>query len=231
MTKASKEKVNEAGGRKVRGRQTKMVEEAADSRTEILDIATAEFALHGLSGSRVDEIADRTRTSKRMIYYHFKSKEGLYRAVLERLYDGIRSLDSQADFAALTPRDAIRRIVEITFDHHADHPNFVRLVMVENIHQAKSLARLPKVRRRNAEVIMLLEHILARGQAEGIFRRDVSALNLHLLISGLAFFRMSNRYTFGSLFECDLTSTAARREHRAMMCDVVDRYLAAVPPA
>jgi AcrR family transcriptional regulator len=230
MAKARKEVVAEPAKRTARGRQPKAVEEAADTRTEILDVATAQFALHGLSGSRVDEIADLTRTSKRMIYYHFKSKEGLYRAVLERLYEGIRSMDSQIDIEKLSPRDAIRRIVEITFDHHADDPDFVRLVMVENIHQAKSLARLPKVRRRNAEVIILLQHILDRGQAEGVFRRDVTALNLHLLISGLCFFRMSNRYTFGCLFDCDLTAPAARKEHRAMMCDVVDRYLAAASP-
>jgi AcrR family transcriptional regulator len=229
MAKADKEKVTEPGKRAPRGRQPKALEEAADTRTEILDVATDEFALNGLSGSRVDEIADRTRTSKRMIYYHFKSKEGLYRAVLERLYEGIRSLDSQMDVESLSPRDAIRRIVEITFDHHADHPNFVRLVMVENIHQARSLAKLPKVRRRNQEVIKLLERILQHGQADGVFRRDVSALDLHLLISGLCFFRMSNRHTFGWLFDCDLTAPAARKAHREMTCDLVDRYLAATP--
>jgi AcrR family transcriptional regulator len=227
---AKADKVTGSAKRVARGRLPKVAEEAGDTRTEILDIATEEFALRGLSGSRVDEIADRTRTSKRMIYYHFKSKEGLYRAVLERLYEGIRSLESQIDIDGLTPAQAMRRIVEITFDHHADHPNFVRLVMVENIHQAKSLARLPKIRKRNAEVIKLLERILQRGQADGVFRQNVTALNLHLLISGLAFFRMSNRYTFGSLFDCDLTSPTARKEHRAMMWDVVDRYLASTPP-
>lgn len=229
MAKADKAKSTETGKRAPRGRQPKLADEAADTRTEILDIATEEFALHGLSGSRVDEIADRTRTSKRMIYYHFKSKEGLYRAVLERLYEGIRSLDSQMDVESLSPRQAVRRIVEITYDHHADHPDFVRLVMVENIHQARSLAKLPKIRRRNQEVIRLLERILQRGQEEGVFRKDVSALDLHLLISGLCFFRMSNRYTFGWLFECDLTAPAARRAHREMICDVIDRYLAASP--
>lgn len=209
-----------------RGRRVKAVEESADTRTEILDVATAEFAEHGLSGSRVDEIAERTRTSKRMIYYHFKSKDGLYRAVLERMYEGIRSLDSQVDVNTLSPRDAIRRITEITFDHHADDPQFVRLVVVENIHQARSLMKLPKIRARNAAVIVLLQRVLQRGQADGSIRRDVTALELHMLISALCFFRMSNRYTFGYLFDCDLTSPSMRKAHRVMVCEVVDRYLA-----
>lgn len=210
-----------------RGRRARVLEESADTRTEILDVATAEFAEHGLSGSRVDEIAERTRTSKRMIYYHFKSKDGLYRAVLERMYEGIRSLDSQVDVDSLPPREAIRRITEITFDHHADDPQFVRLVVVENIHQARSLMKMPKIRARNAAVITLLERVLQRGQDDGTVRRDVTALDLHMLISALCFFRMSNRYTFGYLFDCDLNAPAMRKAHRLMVCDVVDRYLAA----
>jgi AcrR family transcriptional regulator len=209
-----------------RGRRVKAVEENADTRTEILDVATAEFAEHGLSGSRVDEIAERTRTSKRMIYYHFKSKDGLYRAALERMHEGIRSLDSQVDVKTLSPREAIRRITEITFDHHADDPQFVRLVVVENIHQARSLMKLPKIRARNAAVIVLLRSVLERGHADGSIRRDVTALDLHMLISALCFFRMSNRYTFGYLFDCDLTSPSMRKAHREMACEVVDRYLA-----
>lgn len=217
-------------GRKSRrkGRGTAAV---LDSREEILEVATAEFAQHGLAGARVDDIADRTSTSKRMIYYHFKSKDGLYRAVLERCYAGIRSLDSQVDLEALDPRAAIRRIVEITFDHHADHPHFVRLVAVENITQARNMAKLPGLRKRNAGVIDILEHILRRGQAEGHFRHDTSALDLHLLISALCFFRVSNRYTFGYLFDCDLVDAESSRRHREMSCDVVARYLEARPTA
>jgi AcrR family transcriptional regulator len=203
------------------------VVQSGDTRTEILDVATAEFAEHGLSGSRVDEIAECTRTSKRMIYYHFKSKDGLYRAVLERMYEGIRTLDSQVDVDSLSPREAIRRITEITFDHHSDDPQFVRLVVVENIHQAHSLMKMPRIRARNAGVITLLQRVLDRGQADGSIRREVTALDLHMLISALCFFRMSNRHTFGYLFDCDLTSPAMRKAHRVMVCEVVDRYLAA----
>ena len=133
---------------------------AADSREEILAVATEEFAERGLSGARVDAIAERTRTSKRMIYYHFSGKEGLYKAVLERVYSEIRTVESQLDLDALTPVEAMQRMVELTFDYDENHPNFIRLVAVENINQGDSLKRLGTVRKRYSHVIEVLKSIL-----------------------------------------------------------------------
>lgn len=201
------------------------------SREEILMVATEEFATNGLSGSRVDEIADRTRTSKRMIYYHFGSKEGLYRAVLENAYAEIRTLESQLDLAKLSPVEAMQRIVELTFDYDENHPMFVRLVMVENIHRARALEKLPSVRKRNASIILSLNSILERGRDQGLFRADVTALDLHLLISALCFFRASNRHTFSTIFDCNLSEPALRAHHRQMMVEAVLRFLEARPAA
>jgi AcrR family transcriptional regulator len=201
------------------------------SREEILMVATEEFATNGLSGSRVDEIADRTRTSKRMIYYHFGSKEGLYRAVLENAYAEIRTLESQLDLARLSPVEAMQRIVELTFDYDENHPMFVRLVMVENIHRARTLEKLSSVRKRNASIILSLNSILERGREQGLFRVDVTALDLHLLISALCFFRASNRHTFSTIFDCNLSEPALRVHHRQMMVEAVLRFLEARPAA
>src|SRR4051794_19882832 len=63
------------------------------TRADIIAMATEEFASAGFSGSRVDVIAERTRTSKRMIYYYFGSKEGLYLATLEKVYGELRAAE------------------------------------------------------------------------------------------------------------------------------------------
>jgi AcrR family transcriptional regulator len=86
----------------------KFANDADRSKADILAVATEEFATYGLSGARVDAIAKRTRTSKRMIYYYFKGKEGLYRAVLEKAYSEIRSIDSQVGLEDVEPVEAIR---------------------------------------------------------------------------------------------------------------------------
>jgi len=200
---------------------------AADSREEILAVATEEFAERGLSGARVDAIAERTRTSKRMIYYHFSGKEGLYKAVLERVYSEIRTVESQLDLDALTPIEAMRRMVELTFDYDENHPNFIRLVAVENINQGDSLKRLGTVRKRYSHVIEVLKSILERGQASGVFRPDVTALDVRLVMGSLCFFRVSNRHTFGALFDCDLSSPELRNRHRKMFTDAVLRFVKA----
>ncbi len=206
-------------------------EKTSDSREEILTVAMEEFADHGLSGARVDAIAERTRTSKRMIYYHFRSKEELYRAVLERAYSEIRMEEAELDVNSMSPMDAIRRIVELTFDHDENHPQFIRLVSVENIHRARSLSELPTIRKRNATIIDRLNSILERGRAQGVFRKDVSALDVHLVISALCFFRASNRYTFGAVFDCNLSEPSLRKWHRQMIVDAVLRFLQQQPAA
>jgi len=205
--------------------------DAERSKADILAVATEEFANHGLSGARVDAIAERTRTSKRMIYYYFKGKEGLYRAVLEKAYSEIRSLDTQEGIEEAAPVEAIRKIIEITFDYDETHPHFISLVAVENVHRGRNIAKLTSIKRRNAGVIHVLDSILKRGALEGVFRSDVSALDVHLFISAFCVFRVSNRFTFGTIFDCDLSDTEVRIRHKNMLVEAVLRYLEPVRSA
>jgi AcrR family transcriptional regulator len=188
--------------------------DAKRSRQDILAVARQEFAEHGLSGARVDAIAARIQTTKRMIYYYFGSKEGLYLAVLEQVYSDIRSVEQELDLASLTPPDAVRRMIEFTFDYEESHPDFIRLVSIENIHHGRHIVQSEKLRSQSNAVIASLTAILKRGQREGVFRSDISAVDLHLMISAFCFFRVSNRHTFGALFRCDLNAPEQRRKHK-----------------
>lgn len=195
--------------------------DAERTRADILAVARAEFVEHGLSGARVDAIAERTKTTKRMLYYYFGSKEGLYSAVLEQAYADIRASESTLALADLEAMTALRRLIEFTFDYEDSHPDFVRLIAIENIHQAQYLVQTPTIQRVNADVITVLASILARGRAEGVFARDCSAVDVHLMISGLCFYRVSNRHTFGAIFGCDLSAPEVRERHKAMIVETV----------
>src|SRR5690349_25059649 len=105
--------------------------DAERTRADLLRVATEVFAEQGLSGARVDEIAERTRTTKRMIYYYFGGKEQLYMAVLENAYRGIREAEQRLQVDHVDPVVAMRRLAELTFDHHLDHQAFIRLVSIE----------------------------------------------------------------------------------------------------
>lgn len=208
------------------------------TRQEILAAAREEFATHGLAGARVDAIASRTKTVKRMIYYYFGSKEGLYIAVLEHVYAAIRSAETQLDLLDLEPAEAVRRLVAFTFDYQDAHPDFIRLVTIENIHRGEHMAKSELIRGLNSTVVETLDTILARGRKTGLFRQDVDAIDTHMLISSFCFFRVSNRHTFGLLFGRDLADPEHRDHHKDLIADAVLRSLeprgpsgAAVRPA
>jgi AcrR family transcriptional regulator len=189
-------------------------------RADILETARRVFVEKGLAGARVDEIAALTSTSKRMIYYYFGDKERLYRAVLEEAYRRIRDNERKLDVASLPPREAMAALAGFTFDHHADNPDFVRLVMVENIHRASHLRASDSIAALNSSVIGLVEAIYRRGVEAGVFRPNVTPLDIHLTISALAFYNVSNQATIQTIFAHDMSapaSRAARREHVVMM--------------
>jgi AcrR family transcriptional regulator len=170
-------------------------------QADILRVALKVFARSGLAGARVEEIAALTQTSKRMIYYYFGDKEGLYLRSLEEAYRSVRTQEAKLDLEGLGPVEALRRLVEFTFDHHRQNEDFIRLVMIENIHKAQFLETSGVIRDLNKGVIASLERVVARGKAEGLFRADVDPLAVHWQISALSFFNVSNRYTFAKVFD------------------------------
>jgi AcrR family transcriptional regulator len=195
------------------------------TREDILLVATEEFANHGLAGARVDAIAEKTRTSKRMIYYYFGSKEGLYLAVLERSYRKIRTLEADLQLSNLSPEAALRTLIETTFDHDETNPDFVRLVSIENIHHAAHMLRSEAIRDLNVSVIETIAGILDRGISQGVFKRRADPIDVHMMISAFCFFRVSNRYTFSTIFRRDLSEIATMNRHRGMIADAVISYL------
>ncbi|MBV9023746.1 MAG: TetR family transcriptional regulator [Streptomycetaceae bacterium] len=212
------------------GTAAKRTRDASRTRAEILEVATQEFAQAGYTGARVDEIAARMRTTKRMIYYYFGSKEQLFTAVLEHVYAAIREQEQQLEAAGLEPVQAVRRLVELTFDHHEAHPEFIRLVSIENIHEAEHITVSETLTKLNWPAIEVLGRILDAGRTRGVFTADIDAVDLHAMISSFCFFRVANRYTFGALYGRDLTDPERREYYRTMLGDMIVRYLAGEAP-
>jgi AcrR family transcriptional regulator len=195
------------------------------TRAEILEAATHEFAEKGLAGARVDVIAEATRTSKRMIYYYFGSKEALYVAVLEAEYRRIREAEAALHLEDLPPEDALRKLVGSTVDYHLGHPDFARLVMTENVHRGEYLAQSEAIRTLNVPAISAVRTIYQRGLDAGLFRAGIDAVDLHMSISALALFNITNRHTFSRIFQRDLESPTALIARRDSIVEMVVRYV------
>lgn len=196
------------------------------TRRNIIEVASSEFALNGLAGARIDEIAEKTRASKRMIYYYFGDKEGLYVSALENAYRVVREGEAELDIESLPPLEGLRRLVGFTFDHHSEHEDFIRMVMIENIHSGRYMERSPALRAVNEAAIARIGSIYAKGVAEGVFREGLDPLEIHWQISALCFFNVSNRATFSHLFGRDMGSAQSQASLRQNTIDMVFRYLA-----
>jgi len=195
------------------------------TKANILQVAEAEFGEKGLAGARIDEIAAATQTSKRMIYYYFGSKEGLYLAVLEESYRRVRDIEAELHLQDLEPEQALRRLVAFTFDHHLNHENYIRLVMSENINRGQYLAQSPRIQELNVPAISAIKNLYQRGVKRGVFRAGLDAVDIHASISALSFFNVSNRHTFGLIFKLDMRSAAYIAHRRDNVVEMIVRFV------
>lgn len=194
------------------------------TRADILAVAMREFAEHGLAGARIDAIAEAMRTSKRMIYYYFGSKEGLYVAVLEEAYRRMRAIEADLHLEDLAPEDALRKLVGFTVDYQLANPDFIRLVMNENMHRGEYLAQSQVIHQLNVPAIDGLRRVYERGVAAGVFRSGLDPVDLHMSISALSVFNVANRHTFALIFRRELDSAAALIARRDSIIEMIVRF-------
>lgn len=199
--------------------------DADRSQNTILVAARDEFSEHGLGGARMDRIATRAGLNKRLIYYYFADKEALFQAVLEQTYRDIREDERKLNLLGLKPADAVRRLVEFTWNYYLDHPEFLTLLNSANLHRARHLDESTQVRELNSPLIATLGEILERGRIDGAFRGGIDPLQLYVSIAGLSYFYLSNNHTLSAIFGRDLMSPKAHSERLSHVTEVILGYV------
>jgi AcrR family transcriptional regulator len=211
----------------VKAQASGRINDPVGTKRNIIEVATKEFAENGLSGARIDEIAAKTKSSKRMIYYYFGDKEGLYLKVLEEAYSRVRATEATLDLQDLPPREALKKLAGFTFDHHNSHEAFIRLVMIENIHHGEFLAKSQVIQKLNVTAIDTVREIYDRGVKSRVFRPGLDPIELHWQISALCFFNVSNRATFSKIFKRDLGSKKSLASLREAVVEMIVRHVLA----
>lgn len=199
--------------------------DAERSRRQILLAAKAEFAENGLAGTRLDTVAVAANVDKRLIYYYFKSKEKLFLAVLEDALAGIREAETQLKLDELGPVEAIRKLIQFSWEYYLQHPEFIRLINSENLHRGKHLKLSDRMQQLNRPLVEALGTILERGRAAGMFRGGVDPLQLYLSMVGLTYYYISNQHTLTLMFKRDLMTPRAQAERLSHVTDVIMGYL------
>lgn len=155
------------------------------TRHKLLTAARREFARCGLAGARVDEIAERAGVNKQLVYHYFGDKDALYLAVLEWVYDEIRTQERKLNLAGLPPEQAIKKLIESSFDHLALHPDFILLLNDENRNGARHVRASPRIGDMHSPLVSLVSKILKQGVRAGTFRKGIDPVNLYISIAGL----------------------------------------------
>jgi AcrR family transcriptional regulator len=199
------------------------------TRALLLVAAMKEFSSKGFSGARIDKIVNRSKCNVRMIYYYFGSKEGLYRAVLEWSYARIRSQESKLHLERLPPLEGMIRLLDNTFDHFDNNPDFVALLNNENLMRGRFVLRLRKVREMTSPLRHALEDLIERGEREKIFRKGIDPIQIYATVAAMGWFHLSNAYTLSAMFGCDLTAPAWKKARRAHVREVIMAYLTNAP--
>ena len=168
---------------------------AEATREAILRAAMRVFARYGYDGATVDKISAAAKSVDRMIYYYFGSKEGLFIAVLERIYAEMDEAESALALDEARPLEALVELIRFVLGYYRAHPEFVTLLNTENLHRGRHIAKSKKAREYSSHAITLTARLLEAGVAQGLVRPGLAARDVYLLIAAAGYFHTANRYT------------------------------------
>ncbi|MCU5772497.1 TetR family transcriptional regulator [Erwiniaceae bacterium BAC15a-03b] len=194
-------------------------------KKRIIAGALKAFAEFGMQGARLEQIAENAETTKRMVVYHFGNKEKLYITVLELVYQQIRQHETGLNLSALPPEEAMIKLAEESFDYHATHPDFIRLVCSENLLRGRYISQSAHIQALNKSALDVLDDILARGRAAGLFSENVETIDVHRLLSSICVHYVSNRYTFSTLFTRNTSDEENASRNRRLAVTATLRYI------
>jgi AcrR family transcriptional regulator len=199
--------------------------DAEATRARILAAATQEFARHGLAGARGDRVARAARSSERMVYYYFGSKERLFRAVLEASYLSLLQAEQSVHLDDLEPAQALDEFCRFVWRYYLDHPEFIGLVNTENLHRANHLKQSAQLTELVTPIVGLLRGLLKRGEKLGVFRTGIDPTELYISIAALGYFYLSNSATLSAVLGRELRATAHLDEHWRASAEMIQRFV------
>jgi AcrR family transcriptional regulator len=220
---AAKRRAKAGALRTERGKARKR--DASATRGRILVAAMEEFAARGLPDARIEDVAMRAGANRRMIYYYFGSKEGLYLAALEAAYAELMDEERKIDVEKLDPIEAITTLVRLKIDHYTRYPRFVAFVNMENLYKARHLRNSKRLGEFKTPLTQIIDRVLKRGQQTGLFRKGIDPVDLYISICALGYMYFSNQYTLGVIFKRKLISPKALEQRKATIADFVTSYL------
>ncbi len=199
---------------------------AQATRDSILRAAIKVFAKHGYAGGSVEKISRAAKSYDRMIYYYFGSKEGLFIEVLEETYRRFNAAESELATDLARPVESLESLVRFMWGYYQKNPEFITLLNTENLHRGTHIAKSLRASDYSSDAIAVLARVLKSGAAQGVFRDDVAARDIYLMIAAMGYFYLSNRYTLSAFLGEALDAPAAVAHWETFLIDAVRRTVA-----
>lgn len=194
---------------------------AQTTRDNILRAATKVFARYGYDGGSVEKISKAAKSFDRMIYYYFGSKEGLFIEVLEDMYRRMNDAELKLSLDIEKPVESLTDVIHFVVSYYAKNPEFITLLNTENLHRGRHISKSLRAREYSSPAIDIIRQLLESGVQQGVFRNDVSARNVYLLIAATGYFYISNRYTLSAFLGEDLQAPEAMASWQAFIIRTV----------
>ena len=195
------------------------------TKARILRAATAEFALKGLGGARVDVIAARAGVQKRMMYHYFGNKDQLFGVVLEESYATFRAAEAGLEIEKLEPVRALKKLVAFSWNYFIAHPEFIRLVNSENMYKARHLKASRRLREINRSFVDRMAALLKRGEKAGAFRSGLDAVQVLITMASVGYYYLTNQFTGEIVYGRKLMTKAAQKQRLAFNTTTILRLV------
>jgi TetR/AcrR family fatty acid metabolism transcriptional regulator len=165
-----------------------------DKRRQILDAAIRVFARQGFHSTRVSDIADEAGVAYGLVYHYFNSKDEVLNELFSERWSLLLAAIEETDRNGATPRDKLAAVAAFIVDSYRHNPELMKVIIVEVTRAANSFGRthLPEIRRAYESIAK----IVADGQKEGAFRRDIDPT-----FASMSFYGAIEQLLSGWIFE------------------------------
>lgn len=204
--------------------EEKRTRNSALTKSKILIAAENEFAQKGLAGARIDDIARISGFNKNMIYQYYQSKEKLYETVLYNAYSKLSELENIIITKGADYKETIETIVREYFLFLKSNPNFVKLIMWENLNEAKYIEASGALNIKDP-MIKMLGGVVEKGKTEKIFNEQVNEKQVMLSLIMGAFSYFSNIYTLSKVIHINLENEETMNERIRIVTNSILNYL------
>ncbi|MFA5262561.1 MAG: TetR/AcrR family transcriptional regulator [Opitutaceae bacterium] len=190
------------------------------TRRRLLQAGIRFFSAHGYHAVSVDQIVEAAKVNKRMVYHYFGSKEELFQAALVDVYGRLESIEFQAVEQGKSPREKLSRVLEAYFKFLDQNPEFVQLLLWENLEKGRHIAAENHLLTKNP-FMNRFRQIVEEGIASGDFNAGINIPHLLIHFIGLCFIYHSNRYSLSQSLGIDLGAAKVKAQGLAQALNLV----------